>query len=209
MDLIKESLVDEDTIKELGISHVILKMAHFMSILLIMAIFMIPIYPILLDSFGISSTSKDLDNQDFLIIGLIVAPIFEELIFRLPLSKKMIQIGVSIIMLLILILAIDPVVVKIILCFFIITLIISKFTNSFINDFHLIIISTIAFASIHVMNYNYENSMLFLVAVPILLMMQLVFGFFAAIIRIHGIQFAILFHFIYNLLIFILSEISL
>jgi len=181
------------------------RMIVFMLIIFTYDLLLAPILDFLFSHSAVAIvTPKNGDN--FLIFALLIAPVTEELIFRLPLSFKISHLFISFIFAFVLILAVKSVFVKILIISFYVILVVRIFKWKNLNSIFLIIFSALAFASIHAGNYRYDDLLEYLIFLPFLLSSQFLFGILSGLIRREGFIYCIIFHSSYNALLFCISE---
>lgn len=170
----------------------------FLTTIIIYFSILIPVFPIIKDFFKINPSLEE-NTSGYLFFALCIAPIWEELIFRLPLNFKSFSIIISLSLSTILFIALDEMIARVCLSFFMLFI----FANTFflkrkLNSKISIILSALLFALLHSDNFDYQNLALFALSIPILLSSQFLVGIFCGVLRKSHFLMAILFHSAYN-----------
>lgn len=171
----------------------------FINILLISGINLIEIFLELNKSEMLLSIDDILEDLGFyIILFCVIAPVFEETVFRLPLKKNPF-IFLSLILSVIYLLLASILLVKIVYGVYLVGLIYLIFSKKDAPQYF-IVISILAFAFVHLENYNLVDiAQLSFLEIVFPFSAQLILGIIVSLLRIHfSFKYAILYHALYN-----------
>lgn len=165
------------------------------------ALIRLPMSEYLLDPIGIQQSEDVLKESawELLILGVILAPLFEEVAFRLPLKRRRAYFWIALIFSLLIVTLSDSLFIQLLIAFYSFCLVSFHFLNpKAIIERSMFFISAIVFALFHASNFEYEDLVDFIILSPLIFSPHFIAGYFCGILRRYKFQYALLLHASYN-----------